>query len=96
LADSSARRRSGEGARRGGGHNAKDERNIRAAKAYRQVRKAPKNIRKTDSFLKEQCGLAVGCKSRGAAIAAVEAGEKLLEDAPRNLVSKRRPVRQAP
>ena len=77
--DATAGRASREGARRGGGHNAKKERNIRAALAYRQARKAPKNSRKTDSFLKEQCGLAAGCKSRGAAIAAVEAGEKLLE-----------------
>jgi hypothetical protein len=74
-----AGRGSREGARRGGGHNAKGERNIRAALAYRQARKATKNSRKTDSFLKEQCGRAVGCKSRGAAIGAVEAGEKLLD-----------------
>lgn len=83
--DAVAGRASREGARRGGGHNAKDERNIRAALAYRQTRKAPQNSRKTDSFLKEQCGRAVGCKSRGAAICAVETGEKLLEDAPAKL-----------
>jgi hypothetical protein len=80
--DAVAGRGSREGARRGGGHNAKDERNIRAAMAYRQARQAPKNNRKSDSFLKELCGRAVGCKSRGAAIAAVDVGEKLLEDTP--------------